>query len=93
MAEIVEITYRANENAPLEGYGLLGGYRVRYDDGFNVLLPHTGEVGTVGAIPLDPDDEEHRAVLAESAERMRMQHDVETEIELWRMADGGGPTP
>ena len=88
MAEIVDITYLTYDGAPSEGYGLLGGYRVRYDDGFNVLLPHDGYVGTVGAEPLDPDDDDHRAVIVESAERIRMAHDVETEIELWRMADG-----
>lgn len=88
MAEIIEITYFANDDAPLDGYGLLGGYRIRWDDGFNVILPHAGYVGTVGARSLDPDDDEHRAVLTDAAERARMQHDVDTEIELWRMADG-----
>lgn len=88
MPEIVEIAYVPNDDAPLDGYGILGGYRVRYDDDFTIFLPHAGYVGTVGSIPLDPDDDEHRAILAESAERLRMQHDVDTEIELWRMADG-----
>lgn len=91
MSEIVEITYVPRETA-IESWSeqiVLGCYRVRYDDEFQVLMPHVGWSGTLSAEPLDPSDDEHWNLLVQAAERIRMAHDVETEIELWRMADGG----
>lgn len=76
MAEITEITYRPRPDGPMDlnparGFAMFGAYRVRYDDDFTVLIPHSGYVGTVSAYPLDPDIDEHRQIIVQSAERIR----------------------
>jgi hypothetical protein len=35
---------------------LFGLYRVRFDDGWTVAIPHTGWPNTISAEPLDPDE-------------------------------------
>lgn len=51
--------------------GILGAYRVVWPDSFTVIVPHISEPHTVSATPLDPADEEHRAVIIAAAERTR----------------------
>lgn len=52
---------------------LIGAYYVRYDDGFQVAIPHGGCLGTISEEPLDLEDEEQRAIVLGEADRVRAQ--------------------
>jgi hypothetical protein len=50
---------------------LFGFYKVRFPDGWTVAVPHSGWAGTISEEPLDPENDEHRAVILAAAERAK----------------------
>lgn len=54
-----------------DDYVVLGMYRARFADGFNVAWPHIGKPGTLSAGHLDFDNPEERAMLLVCANDLR----------------------
>lgn len=99
MRATVTYTARAPEHRRSDERQLLGVYEVVYEDGVTVLVPHTGYVGTVSAIPLDLDSE---VLLAAAQARRdcdeleRLYPELRREAFDWRAfaaAEGGSVEP
>jgi hypothetical protein len=81
MSEIVEYVSNPEPIVFADGQAVFGAYKVTFDDGCVVMLPHTGWPGTISEDPLDVEDDEHRAVLVASAEPPHFQALVKRDID------------
>lgn len=85
MTEGATVEYVANPQQSERwehGQHVFGAYKVRFEDGFTVMIPHVGWPNTISADPLDVEDDEHRAVIVEHADRVRLEHHTKADLDV-----------
>lgn len=78
MTPLPDVAYVPRDEPLLLGGArwLYGHYRVKLDDGFHSLTPHTARAGTVSVEPVDLDlNPRFREALIDGALKARLAHD------------------